>query len=168
MRLSFSFCFILFFTKLFSQHYDFSAGIKLDDSFIALTAQKRIANQTTLEVMIPLTKNDISLVMLGKQHYKLLGKRLNLYAGGGFHIANNFKLGNMAGLDVIGGAEYTFFFIPYTIAFDFRPYVDFKQNYSAYHLQSGLSIRYIIDEREPLKDWMQKIFKNKKWKEMEF
>ena len=160
---------VFLFTKIAcAQHYDFSAGIKLDDSFIALTAQKRIANQTTLEAMIPLTKNDISLVTLGKQHYKIIGKRLNLYAGGGFHIANNFKLGNMAGPDIIAGAEYTFFCIPYTIAFDFRPYVDIKRNYSTYHLQSGLSIRYIIDEREPLKDWMQKIFKNKKWREMEF
>ena len=166
---------VLFFTGIFflsilgkAQHYNFSAGVKLDDSFIALTAQKRVAKQTTLEAMLPLSNNDISLVLLGKQHYRVIGNRMNIYTGGGIHVAQNYDLGKMAGLDFIGGAEYTFFFIPYTISFDFRPYVDFKKNYSAYHLQSGFSIRYIIDEREPLKDWLQKLKKSKKWRDLEF
>ena len=80
---------VLFFTGLFflsilgkAQHYNFSAGVKLDDSFIALTAQKRVAKQTTLEAMLPLSNNDISLVLLGKQHYRVIGNRMNIYTVG--------------------------------------------------------------------------------------
>jgi len=161
---------LLFITQnLQAQHYNFSAGVKLDASFIALTAQKRIAKRASIELMLPLTKNDVSCVLLGKKHNNVIGNKLNIYTGGGVHVGNDFKNGRIYGIDIIAGAEYSFFFIPYTIAFDFRPYVDFNAMTSpAYHLQSGLSIRYIIDKREPVSDWFKKIRGNKKWKDIEF
>ena len=72
--------------SLTAQSYTTSAGMRLGTEW-GLTVQQRIAKKTTLEGILQssLQREEFTLTVLAEQHYPLISRRLNVYAGAGLH-----------------------------------------------------------------------------------
>lgn len=151
---------LLFFCCLFSlslsaQSYNTTAGIRLGTDW-GITAKQRVYDNITAELIFQssLLKEETMLTLLGAYHQKVVGKRFNLFYGGGIHkgwIPNNAEtadLTNPFGIDLIGGIELTVLGINFS--YDLKPGLNLTGGQSSLFLQSGLSARYVFIKNERL------------------
>ncbi len=159
----------------FSQAYNSAIGLRLG-SGIGISAQHRIADKTTLEG-IASTKfkaDEFKLTLLAKQHFPILFKRFNVYAGGGLHkgwyTGNQTPvndqpveaIGNPFGVTLVGGAEISLG--RFNISYDYKPGFNFKGGEKAFNNETAISVRYILWERPTKLDKWRKSRKKKKKK----
>lgn len=140
---------------LFGQSYDLAAGVRLGTD-IGISVQLRlplIDENFTLETIIQssLERDEGVFTLLGEQHFPLITRRVNLYAGGGAHIgwkdANNTDATYKApsGVSLIAGAEINFKNI--NISADFKPTVNLSGGEKKMYSQTAVSIRFIPFKR---------------------
>lgn len=151
---------LLFFCCLFSlnlsaQSYNTTAGIRLGTDW-GVTVKQRVYDNITAELIFQssLLKKETMLTLLGAYHQKMVGKRFNLFYGGGIHkgwIPNDQETANLTdpfGIDLIGGIELTVLGINFS--YDLKPGVNLVGGQSTVFLQSGLSARYVFVKNERL------------------
>ncbi|MEM6379587.1 MAG: hypothetical protein AAF705_15380 [Bacteroidota bacterium] len=151
--LLFSVCIITL--NLSAQSYNTTAGIRLGTDW-GITAKQRVYDNITGEFILQssLLKKETMVTVLGAYHQKVVGKRFNLFYGGGIHkgwIPNNGEtagLQNPFGIDLIGGIELTAFRINFS--YDLKPGVNLVGGQNTLFLQSGLSARFVFIKNERL------------------
>ena len=147
-------CSIPFLT--FSQGYDLAMGLRLGTDW-GLTVKQRVAYNTTLEAILQNSfRNDEAMVtVLATQHMPFITKRFNLYTGGGFHKGwsqntedENYKA--PLGVSIIGGLELSLGKV--NLSYDIKPALNIIGGNRFLYVQSGLSVRYVLMERNFLLD----------------
>lgn len=154
--------FLLFCISHFSvlaQSYDLAAGVRLGTD-LGITAKLRVPpldENFTLETIVQtsLEREEGLVTVLGEQHFPLITRRVNLYAGGGFHAgwleddpdrAPDYKA--PAGISLIAGAEINFKNI--NISTDFKPAVNLSGGEKRMYSQTAISIRFIPFKRHDI------------------
>lgn len=143
---------------LSAQSYDTAFGMRLGTDW-GLTVKQRIAKKTTLEGILQtsLQREEALFTLLGTQHMPFLTRRLNVYAGGGFHAGwGNLETDteggvyeNPFGLTVIGGIELSLGRL--NLTYDIKPAINLKGGEKTVYTQTGISLRYVILKRNWLK-----------------
>ncbi len=148
-----------------AQRYNTAVGLRVS-SGMGLTVQQRIASQWTVEgiAFTNFSKNR-DFVFTGQYHGKIVfQKRLNWYAGAGFHTGS-FDSGSTYGLAVVGGLELSIKRFNFSI--DYMPLFNFTDAAEkTIEATPGISVRYILFERpkKKLKDRFKLKKKKKKKK----
>jgi hypothetical protein len=154
-----NYCLLLFFflTSLasYAQSYNTTAGIRLGTDW-GITAKQRVYDNITAEFIFQssLFRDETMMTLLGAYHQKVVGKRFNLFYGGGIHkgwLPKNVEgsdLTNPFGIDLIGGIELTVLGINFS--YDLKPGINLTGGQSAVFIQSGLSARYVFIKNERL------------------
>lgn len=140
---------------LSAQSYNTTAGIRLGTDW-GITAKQRVYDNITGEFILQssLLKNETMLTLLGAYHQRVIGRRFNLFYGGGIHkgwIPNNGEtagLANPFGIDLIGGIELTAFRINFS--YDLKPGLNLIGGQNTFFIQSGLSARFVFIKNERL------------------
>jgi len=138
-----------------AQSYDLAAGVRLGTD-IGISAKLRlppIDENFTLETIIQssLERDEGMFTLLAAQHFPLITRRINLYAGGGFHLgwldANNKDATYEAptGLSLIGGAEINFKNI--NVSADFKPVINIAGGEKTMYSQTAVTVRFIPFKR---------------------
>ena len=97
--------------------------------------------------------------MLAQQHFPLLGKRLNVYVGGGIHAGDDKDRGSFYGVDLITGVEYKVNALPLLLSLDFKPsiHIDHEDWLTP---STAFSLRYVfIKEKKPEGGFFDRLFK---------
>lgn len=140
----------------FSQSYDLAAGVRLGTD-LGLSVKMRIPpidENFTGELILQtsLERQEGLLTVLGEQHFPLITRRINLYAGIGLHAgwleedpdrALDYKA--PAGISMIGGAELNFKKI--NISVDFKPAINLSGGEKTFYSQSAVTLRIIPFKR---------------------
>lgn len=154
---------------LYGQSYNTAAGMRLGTDW-GITLKQRVADHTTLEGIIQtsLQREEAIVSLLAEQHFPLIFRRFNLYAGGGFHKgwldnpAPDPDTGEIPtdpfGVSFIGGIEFSLGRL--NLTYDFKPAINLSGGEKRLYNQTGISLRYIIVKRE----WSVFGDKNKKKK----
>lgn len=149
--------FALFMGSLFAsaQSYNTAAGLRLGTDW-GLSVKQRVYDNITGEFILQssLFREETMLTLLVSEHQKLIGKRFNIYFGGGIHKGwlpvefegSEFK--DPFGIDVIGGIDLTIAGI--NVSYDLKPGINLSGGQSSLFLQSGLSLRYVFAKNERL------------------
>ena len=155
--------FYLFFlgvaTAPFAQSYNTAGGLRLGTDW-GLTLQQRVAKKSTVEAIIQssLQREEVLFTAMYEQHYPLLTKRLNFYAGAGLHKGwNTTNVGptetitaDPFGVTLVGGAETTLGRL--NLSWDFKPAINLQGGEKKFYTQSGVSLRYVIAKKVTEKD----------------
>ncbi|HMN90901.1 MAG TPA: hypothetical protein PKD70_01230 [Saprospiraceae bacterium] len=137
-----------------AQSYNTALGMRLGTDW-GVTLQQRIANRTTLEVLLQssLQREEVLLTVMGEQHLPVISRRFNIYYGGGLHKGwinetdrNDEPYANPFGVTFIGGIEMSLARL--NISYDFKPAINITGGQHNFYTQTGISLRYIIDKRE--------------------
>ncbi len=170
-------CFVL--TSLFArqlpgQSYDLAFGLRLGTDW-GLTAQARlpmIHKNFAAEAIVQSSfqREEAMLTLLGKQHYPLLTRRINVFIGGGLHkgwVTNDETAAydDPFGLSVIGGAEITLGRL--NLSYDFKPAINLTGGEKTFYTQSGISARYVISKRNDIYDKQVEKERNKRRRDRE-
>lgn len=140
-----------------AQRYFTAAGIRLGTDW-GLTIEQRVAKRWTVQAILNHDNpNDLTLfTVLGEHHQPLIGKRINLFTGAGFHAGSfdsrkreTFPEGPK-GITLIGGLEATFGRL--NASFDLKPAINLVDTEQALYWQTGLSVRYVIAKNGVWKD----------------
>lgn len=146
----------VFTTPVFAQSYDLAAGVRLGTD-VGISAKLRlppIDENFTLETIIQtsLEREEGLITVLGEQHFPLVTRRINLYAGIGAHAgwleddpdrALDYKA--PVGISMIGGAEINFKNI--NISYDFKPAINLSGGEKRMYSQTAVTLRYIPFKR---------------------
>lgn len=133
----------LFATPASAQKYRTAAGLRLGAGNYGLTVQQLILPRTTLEGIALLGSREVSATLLAEQHFGLLGRSLNVYAGAGGHVGNHKDNGGFGGVDGILGVEYKTAFIPLVLSLDVKPSFEIN-NDDWFRFPTAFSVRYIL------------------------
>lgn len=137
----------------FGQGYDGAFGIRMGSEW-GLTYKQRFLLRTTAEGLIQYNnpRNETTLTLLGMQHFPLIARNINVYAGGGLHkgfVGN--QNGEAApykdpfGLTLIGGIELSI--ARFNVSWDFKPSINLVGGENVIYPHTGISVRYIVDKR---------------------
>lgn len=140
----------------FAQSYDLAAGVRLGTD-LGVSIKMRVPpldENFTGEFIIQssLERQEGLVTLLGEQHFPLITRRVNLYAGIGLHAgwleddpdrAADYKA--PAGLSLIGGAELNFKKL--NVSVDFKPAINLSGGDKTFYSQSAVTIRYIPFQR---------------------
>ncbi len=166
---------LLCLNTLAAQKYNTLGGIRIGDDF-GFSGTQRIADKTTVDLTFQpgIFAGNRLFLLTANQHYPLLTKRLNVFIGGGLYhrqyeniLASNSQTdivkepAKMSGIAFNLGAEMTMGKL--TIGVDYVPLVHFGNNsYRRFYGTSGLSMKYVIVERESkTKKFFKDLFKKK-------
>lgn len=161
------------FGTLGAQSYDAAFGLRLGTDW-GLTGQLRmplIHKNFAIEGILQSSfqREEVAITLLGKQHYPLLSRRLNVFLGGGFHTGWNTSADetdqytNPFGIDVVAGAEITLG--RFNLSYDFKPAINLVGGEKTVYAQSGLSLRYVIAKRNDIYDKKNERRRNKNRKQ---
>ena len=139
---------------LAAQSYNTALGLRLGTDW-GFTAQQRVGKTTTIEGIVPssLQREEALVTLLGEQHYPLLSRRLNVYAGGGLHkgwlnasdkdsgeaYKNPFGLTGIVGIELSLGT--------FNISYDFKPAINLVGGQNTVYTQTAVSLRYVVAKR---------------------
>lgn len=140
----------------YCQSYDLAAGVRLGTD-LGVSLKMRIPpldENFTGEFIVQssLERQEGLLTLLGEQHFPLITRRINLYAGIGAHVgwleddpdrAEEYKA--PAGVSLIGGAELNFKRL--NVSVDFKPAINLSGGDKTFYSQSAVTIRYIPFQR---------------------
>jgi hypothetical protein len=138
-----------------AQSYNTAAGLRLGTDW-GLTVKQRVYDNITGEFIVQssLFRDETMLTLLATQHQRMIGKRFNIYYGGGIHkgwLPSSFEgseIRDPFGIDFIGGIDLTIAGI--NISYDLKPGLNLVGGQSTIFLQSGLSARYVFIKNERL------------------
>ncbi|MGB0984817.1 MAG: hypothetical protein ACPG19_12280 [Saprospiraceae bacterium] len=131
---------------LTAQRYNTAIGARVSKG-AGLTLQQRIGDQYTAEAIVftDLAGNN-DFVALGEYHGKIVfQKRLNWYAGAGFHAGTLKDHDNTYGFALIGGVEFTM--KRFNISIDYMPLVNFTDTPNTFEATPAISVRYVLWKR---------------------
>jgi hypothetical protein len=142
-----------------AQRYITAGGVRIEPELLGFTVQQRILPNTTLEAIGLGNADQVSGHVLAQQHFKLLGQRLNIYVGGGFHFGTHKEFGAFYGPDLITGVEYKVNALPILLSLDFKPSIHL--NYEDFLTPStAFSLRYVfIKDKRPAFGFLKRLFK---------
>lgn len=147
-----------------AQVYKRSAGIRLDETSVGLTAVQRLFTGCTVEELLEFRQRDLTAALVPRVHTRLLGRRLNAYFGAGVHggwvKVDAQRLNPYWGVGAMIGVEYKFHLLPIHVSYDFRPLVQLDGHPDLFGFQSGFSIRLV--RKSDKKGWKESF---RKWKE---
>ena len=153
--------FFLFSAPASAQKYGTAGGVRFEPDRIGFTAVHRILERTTLEAIGMGNQREISGHALVRQHFPLLGKRLNVYFGGGLHLDDHKDHGSYFGFDLITGVEYKVNALPLLISFDFKPAVHYDHE-DWLTPSTAFSLRYVfLKERKKKGGFFDRLFPRK-------
>ena len=131
-----------------AQSYTTTAGMRLGTEW-GLTVKQRLAKRTTLEGILQssLQREEFTLTVLAEQHYPLISRRLNVYAGAGLHKGWNTSqveapYDDPFGLSLITGIEFTLGRL--NLSYDFKPAVNIYGGETGFYSQTAVSMRYVL------------------------
>lgn len=128
-----------------AQVYKSTVGLRLDDEQIGLSYTQRFLDQTSAEAFVDLGKRQISAAVFARQHFKLVGRRLNWNVGAGPMIGTLKDHGDFYGGIVNLGADYKFMLFPVVISFDLQPNIYLGNSHPDWwSFQSVFSIKYVL------------------------
>lgn len=139
---------------LHGQAYDTALGMRLGTDW-GVTVQQRVAKRTTIEAIVQssLQREEAIVSLLGEQHFPLVFRNFNIYAGGGFHKGwintpadSDVVYENPFGVSFIAGIEFSLGRL--NVSYDFKPTINFVGGENKVYTQTGISLRYIIIRRE--------------------
>jgi hypothetical protein len=154
------FSFHLWAFLLAGQSYDTAFGMRFGTDW-GLTIKQRVAKLTTVEAIIQssLQREEVLITLLGEQHFPMVTRRLNIYAGAGLHKGwiNESTMEDPPveykdpfGLTFIGGIEFSLGRL--NLSYDFKPAVNITGGERTFYAQTGVSLRYIIFKRYEILD----------------
>ena len=139
-----------------AQSYDLAVGVRLGTD-LGISTKLRLPpldENFTLETILQtsLEREEGLLTVLGEQHFPLITRRVNLYAGAGFHVGwlendpdRSLDYKAPAGVSLIGGAEISFKNI--NISTDFKPAINLSGGEKRMYSQTAITLRYIPFKR---------------------
>lgn len=139
-----------------SQRYRTAVGIRMGND-VGLSIQQKIAKSWTLEGIVNTTfqNQDVGIKLLGENHHRILGKRLNMYFGAGPHLKYSYdtveKL--VPGLALIAGLEMTVGRL--NASLDFQPSFQFGKVDRVFIPSTAMTIRYVLikEKQKERKKW---------------
>ncbi|MCB9349309.1 MAG: hypothetical protein H6573_17620 [Lewinellaceae bacterium] len=152
---------ILFFLPVlaFAQSYNTALGMRLGTDY-GVTIKQRVAKTTSLEAIIQssLQREEAQITLLVEQHFPLVSRRFNVYAGGGLHkgwvtrdnAADEPVYKAPFGLSLIAGIEASLGRL--NVSYDFKPAINLSGGKHTIYSQTGVSLRYVIVKRPWLND----------------
>jgi hypothetical protein len=126
-----------------AQKYITAGGVRFETDRLGFTLLHRILPRTTLEAIAMGSQREISGHILARQHFPVIGKRLNFYVGGGLHAGNQKDHGGYSGIDLITGVEYKVNVLPVQLSLDFKPAIHFAHE-DWMTPSTGFSLRYVF------------------------
>jgi hypothetical protein len=140
---------------LVAQKYVTSLGARLGEE-TGLSLQQRIAKEWSIEgILLSSWRNkDLGLKVLAEKHHPILGRRLNMYYGGGIHwnYLNDSAKIYPSGLSGIVGLELSISRL--NISWDFLPSFNIWYGDGDFTPSTAVSLRYIlIKEKKKKKHW---------------
>ncbi len=143
---------LLILTFASAQSYNTALGFRLGTDW-GVSWQQRILKKTTIETIVQSSffREEALLTVLGEQHNPILGRRFNLYVGGGFHKGwlnqgENSEIKDPFGLTGVFGLEFTLARV--NVSFDFKPAVNLVGGEKRIYSQSGFSVRYVLFKKK--------------------
>jgi len=134
-----------------SQRYSTAAGLRLGTDW-GITIKQRLGGRLTFEgiAQSSLQREELLLTGLLERHMPILGRRLNIYFGGGMHkgwlhtppLEPGPSPADPFGVTLVGGAELTIGRI--NVGYDFKPAINIQGGAKRFYSQSGLSVRYVL------------------------
>ena len=126
-----------------SQKYRTAAGVRSGGGSYGLTIQQLVLPKTTLEGLAMFAPRERSATLLAERHFGILGPSLNYYFGAGGHYGRHRDDGQFWGFDGIIGAEYKIAFLPFVLAIDFKPTIEYgSADWNRF--PTAVSVRYIF------------------------
>ena len=134
--------------SLSAQSYTTTAGMRLGTEW-GLTVQQRVAKKTTVEGILQssLQREEFTVTVLAEQHYPLISRRLNFYAGAGIHkgwstAQDEVEYQDPFGLSLVTGMEFTLGRL--NLSYDFKPAVNIHGGENGFYSQTAISMRYVL------------------------
>jgi len=154
-----------------TQSYRTALGLRLGTGAgPAISIQQKIAKYSTIEgIFQPNFRNNVAaLDLIYERHYKVLFKRVNIYAGAGLHKDwrpkdHELALKEKADLGFVGiiGGEVTF--KKFNVSWDYKPSANVMGGDTHFAHQSAITLRAVIVKQKKKKiNW--KFWKKKKSK----
>lgn len=148
----------LFSSPLAAQDYKTGIGIRGGPGY-GLTIKQFVGEKSALEGILSPLWGGFLFTGLYEKHARLFNaKGLNYYGGIGGHVGywnyeNNYRDNNpwfnrrekvvVGGIDLILGVEYTFSFIPFTAAVDWKPMLNLINDGSLWFDDIAFSLRFV-------------------------
>ena len=138
-------------TTVQSQEYKTSLGIRGGFPY-GITFKHFLNDEGAVELIASTLFRGIQLTGLYEMHRPTKeAPGLNLYYGGGAHAgyddysrwSNEYALGPIVGVDVLGGLEYTFDDLPLNVSLDIMPSMNLL-GHLGFRIHGGISLRYIF------------------------
>lgn len=156
-------CVCLLSCQAVAQKYSTALGLRFGNQNYGITVKQRIFKTVAVEGLMTAGERELLGTFLVVNHFPILGRGLNLYAGGGGHLGGLKDFGPVLGIDAMVGLEVKLPFMPLTVSADFKP---------AYHIlhedwfdaSTAVSVRYIIG-KDTKKQRVKKREKRKRKKE---
>ncbi len=149
---------LLFSGFVSAQSYNTAFGMRLGTDW-GLTVKQRVSKLTTLEAIVQssLQREEAMVTLLAEQHFPMITRRLNVYAGAGLHKGwidggddeTGAEYDDPFGLSLIGGAEMSLG--RFNISYDFKPAINLTGGEKTFYTQTAVSLRYVIVKRPWLK-----------------
>ena len=147
-----------------AQSYNSALGMRFGTDW-GLTYKHRIAKKITVEGQLQssVNRDEAILSLMLEKHFNILTRHANIYWGGGVHkgwiddVYEGVEVKDPMGITLIGGAELSI--AKLNISYDIKPVLNVVGGEKDLYLQSGVSVRYILQKREKY-PWEKK--KNKK------
>ena len=138
-----------------AQSYDTAMGLRLGTDW-GLSLKQRVAKKTTVEAIFQssFAREESMISILGAQHMPFITRRFNMYTGGGIHkgwsnrVESDYK--GPFGLSLIAGLELSLGSL--NLSYDIKPAINFTGGDQVLYVQTGLTIRYVLLERNFLID----------------
>jgi len=126
-----------------AQKYRTAAGVRSGGGNYGLTIQQLVLPKTTLEGLAMFAPRERSATLMAERHFGILGPSLNYYFGAGGHYGRHRDDGQFWGFDGIIGAEYKIAFLPFVLAIDFKPTIEYgSADWNRF--PTAFSVRYIF------------------------
>ncbi len=160
------------FSGLRAQSYDANFGLRLgtDWGISGVLRVPQVHKNFTLEGIIQSSyqREETTVTLMGRKHFPLLSRRLNVYAGGGLQKGWNTAAeeevdeiyDNPFGITGVVGAELSLGRL--NVGYDFKPAVNLVGGERTLYMQSGITLRYVVAKRNDIWDKQKEKDRNKK------
>lgn len=142
-----------------AQLYKTNIGVRLDESQFGVSLDQKIYQQFTTTAAFDAKSNEVKATAIARYHFKVLGRRLNIYPGLGAHWGVVKEYGDFSGFDLLIGAEYKLVLLPVVLSFDVNPAFHTAGHHPDWwNFQTVFSIKYVLvkDRAKFFERWRKK------------